>query len=75
MQGSDLAFHTTEELVGELMNRKTFLGLVLHSEKDLKSAEWKGDMVFRLHLNANLQSREACRLLDKVVDYLETEAD
>jgi hypothetical protein len=71
MQGSDLAFYTTKELINELISRETFLGLVLHCEQDLKNRNWTREMVFNLRLNSNLKTEEACRLLDTVVDYLE----
>jgi hypothetical protein len=71
MEGADLAFYTTEELVSELIGRKTFLGLVLHSEQEMKQHGWTGEQVFRLHFNANLKPEEACRLLDTVADHLD----
>ena len=40
MQPSDLAFYTTKELVAELMQRKTFLGVIVHAEKELKGPAW-----------------------------------
>ena len=72
MQGSDLAFFTTQELIRELVGRKTFLGLVLHAEQELKQQPWGGEQVFQLHLNANLESQEASRLLETVANYLDS---
>ena len=42
MNGADLAFYTTSELVTELMARKTFLGVVLHAEKEVRHRPWHG---------------------------------
>src|SRR4051794_8628083 len=33
---NDLELFTTKELINELMQRKTFLGIVVHSEEELK---------------------------------------
>ena len=66
MQSSDLAFYTTAELVEELMRRKTFLGVIIHSATDHRGSPWKGDEVFQVHLNANLDCAQAGRLLDAV---------
>ena len=33
---NDLAFVTSQELVNELMRRKTFLGVVIHAEGDVR---------------------------------------
>jgi len=72
MQEGGLAFYTTQELVSELLGRKRFLGLVLHSEKELKQPDWSGEQVFQLHLNQNLNREEAGRLLDTVAAYLDS---
>jgi len=70
MESGDLTFCTTRELINELLSRKTFLGLVLHSEQELKTKHWSGEQVFRLHLNSNLNSDEASRLLDAVAAHI-----
>jgi hypothetical protein len=71
MQPSDLELFTTRELVNELMRRKTFLGIVVHSEQELKSESWTGERIFKVHYNSNLDAEQACRLLDAVADYMD----
>jgi hypothetical protein len=71
MQPTDLELYTTRELVNELMRRKTFLGIVVHSEEELKSKTWTGERIFKVHYNSNLDADQACRLLDAVVDYMD----
>lgn len=71
MEPSDLAFFTTTELIAELMRRKTFFGVVLQSENELKSNSWSGDQTFKVHLNSNLDAAQASRLLDTVAEYLD----
>jgi hypothetical protein len=71
MQSSELAFYTTKELVDELMRRKTFLGVVVHSEEELKSAAWTGERMFKVHFNSNLDAEQACRLLDTVTEHMQ----
>jgi hypothetical protein len=68
MQPSDLEFYTTNELVAELMRRKTFLGLVVHSEGDFRETTWKGEKVFKVRVSRNLDLAEAGRLLDIVAE-------
>jgi len=70
MQSSDLAFFTTRELVAELMKRKTFLGVVIHAEQELKQPDWQGEKVFQIHFNNNLKPGEASRLLDVVAEHI-----
>jgi hypothetical protein len=67
---SELAFFTTEELIGELMRRTTFLGVVIHTEDGHGRQDWRGERVFKVQFNANLQTPEACRLLDTVAQYM-----
>ena len=70
MPPSDLELHTTQELIEELMRRKTFLGVVVHSPQGLKGGGWTGERVFTVHHNANLGPDEAGRLLDVVAEHL-----
>jgi hypothetical protein len=70
MEPSALELYTTTELVEELMRRKTFLGVVVHSEQELKGP-WKGERSFRVHYNSNLDAGQACRLLDAVAEYMQ----
>lgn len=68
---SDLAFHTTEELVTELIRRKTFLGVVIHSAHELKMGSWRGGQVFRVHSNSNLDMAEVARLLHAISEHVD----
>jgi hypothetical protein len=68
---SELAFFTTEQLIDELIRRKTFLGVVVHSEEELKGDTWKGERIFKVDFNSNLNTGEACRLLDTVAEYMQ----
>jgi hypothetical protein len=64
---SDLELFTTQELIGELMRRKTFLGVVVHSETDFRGG-WNEELLFRVHFNSNLTATETARLLDTVAE-------
>ena len=72
MRPSDLELHSTQELIDELMRRKTFLGVVVHSREELKGREWSGELVFTVHHNDNLSPEEAGRLLDVVAERLDS---
>jgi hypothetical protein len=72
MEPTPLELYTTRELVEELMRRRTFLGVVVHSEQELKG-EWQGERTFQVHFNSNLDAGQACRLLDTVAQYMERE--
>jgi len=71
MQPSDLELYTTQELVAELMRRTTFLGVVVHSEQELKNQDWPGEQVFKVHFNSNLDTAQAGRLLDVVAGHMD----
>lgn len=66
MDSSDLEFFTARELIDELMRRKTFLGIVVHSKEELKNDNWGEERVFQVHYNSNLKPSEARRLLGAV---------
>ena len=66
---NDLAFVTSQELVDELMRRKTFLGVVIHAEGDVRGP-WVGEKNFRVHFNGAMQPAEAGRLLATLADSL-----
>lgn len=68
---SELAFHTTQELIQELMSRKTFLGVVVHSSDELRGSRWAGDQMFKVHFNSNLEPEQAARLLDVIASHLD----
>jgi hypothetical protein len=69
MNPAPIELYTTKELVNELMRRQTFLGIVIHSEQELKG-EWPGEGTFQVHFNSNLDNGQACRLLDAVAQYM-----
>jgi hypothetical protein len=71
VDGSELAFVTNEELIAELMRRRTFLGVVVRSEADWKSGTWGGERNFRVHFNDNLTTEETSRLLSRVAQYID----
>lgn len=75
MSALDLELFTTKELVAELMRRKTFLGVVVHSDQELRTPTWDGERTFRVHHNDNLSPEEAGRLLDVVAEYMERQCD
>lgn len=73
MQPSELELYTTQELVHELLRRKTFQGVLVHSEQDCREKEWHGEKIFQVHFNDNLTREQACRLLDAVVSWMDRE--
>jgi len=70
MQPTTLELCTTGELVEELLRRRTFLGVVVHSEQELKGP-WQGERMFKVRFNDNLNADEACRLLGRVAEHME----
>ena len=72
MDSSDLTFVTNDELIAELMRRKTFLGIVVRSESDWKQDEWGAERTFRVHFNDNLVTEQASRLLNSVASYIDS---
>ena len=75
MEPSELELYTTQELIAELMSRKTFLGVVVHSGQELKAGQWSGEGVFKVHYNANLGATEAGRLLEVIAQHVERQGD
>ncbi len=71
MQEHDLEFFTTRELIDELVRRKTFLGVVVHSEKEFRGEPWGDERVFKVRFNSNINAAHASRLLDAVADYID----
>lgn len=65
-----LAFFTSQELIEELMRRKTFLGVVIHSVEEHKQEAWD-ERTFKMHFNENLDLGRASRLLDTVAEYID----
>jgi hypothetical protein len=70
MQPTALELCTTRELVEELLRRKTFLGVIVHAEEELKTV-WQGERIFKVRFNDNLNAGEARRLLGRVAEYME----
>ncbi len=71
MDDTDLAFYSTEQLIDELMRRKTFLGLVIHADEELRHTRWQGDKVFKVHYNSNLGLEQASRLLETISESIQ----
>ena len=70
MQPTVLELSTIPELVEELMRRKTFLGVIVHSEEEQKGP-WRGERMFKVRFNENLDAGETCRLLEHVAGRME----
>jgi hypothetical protein len=71
MQPPDLAFFTSHELISELMRRKTFLGVVVHSEHELKATQWPDEQNFKVQFNSNLTAEKVSRLFSKLSEYID----
>jgi len=71
MEPEDLEFYSSTELIRELTRRKTFLGVVIHADEDYKGSAWRGEKVFKVHFNSNMNSEETCRLLETITGHLE----
>ena len=71
MQAGDLEIYATEELIAELMRRRTFLGVVVQSVDEYKDPEWSGKGAFKVHYNSNLDAEQACRLLEAVTESMD----
>ena len=70
MESSELAFYTTQELIAELMRRQTFLGVVVNSQEEWKGGAWGDERTFEVHVNSNLETAQATRLLSRVSDFM-----
>jgi hypothetical protein len=71
MQPSELELYSTRELIDELMRRQTFLGVVIHSQEEMKDGEWGEERIFKVHFNDNLDTARAGRLLESVASYID----
>lgn len=71
MEPSELALFTTRELIEELTRRTTFLGVVVHSEKDYRAPSWGPERVFKVQFNSNLSAPQAGRLLGTIAEHLD----
>jgi hypothetical protein len=72
VEPNELELFTTTELIDELMRRKTFLGVIVRSEQELRTGEWRGEKVFKVHVGANLSAGEAGRLLGVVAEHIQS---
>lgn len=72
---SELEFCTTQELIDELMRRRTFLGVVVQADGDHRGGGWDDEKLFRVRFNENLSPEEVARLLGVIAGHLEREAD
>jgi hypothetical protein len=63
---TSLEFYTSAELVNELMKRKTFMGIIIHSKEEFKERTWQGDKAFHVHVTANLDAGETSLILGAV---------
>ena len=75
MESSTLDFVTTQELIAELVRRKTFLGVVVHSTDELRADRWRGERVFRIQHSHSLDLDEAGRLLGVIADRMSEQQD
>jgi len=73
MQEPELALFTTQELIDEIMRRSTFLGVIVHSEKENKSKHWEEERIFKVRFNSNLNAAQTGRLLGTVAARLDYE--
>jgi hypothetical protein len=74
MHPTELAFYTCDQLIRELMRRKTFYGCVIQSAEEHKRDDWE-ERTFRVHFNQNLDRTETGRLLDAVAEYMNVHLD
>lgn len=71
MTPEGLEFFTTRELIDELLRRRTFLGIVVHAEDEMKADRWGGERTFCVRFNDNLNAPRVGRLLNVMGDYIE----
>jgi hypothetical protein len=70
MEAGDLELVPTQQLINELVSRRTFLGVIIHSDKDCRNTEWGSDRNFRVHFNGNLDAAQVPLLLDRIAEYV-----
>ena len=70
MLESDLAFYTTQELIDELLRRKTFLGVVIRSDQECRCNDRSEKRIFKVYHNENLSTTQAGQLLEVVAQRL-----
>jgi hypothetical protein len=62
----DLELYSTEDLIEEIIRRKTFQGVIVHAEGDCKNHAWRGVKDFKVHWNNNLKRHEAGNILERM---------
>jgi len=70
MNPADLELFSTGELIEELLRRTTFQGVVVHSHEEIKNRAWRGERIFSVRYNSNLDLEEAGRLLEVVGQHI-----
>jgi hypothetical protein len=70
MNPADLELFSTGDLVGELLRRTTFQGVIVHARDGAKTRHWDGERVFSVRYNTNLDVEEVGRLLDVVSQHI-----
>jgi len=70
MKLGDLELFATQDLIDELLRRKTFQGVIVHTLEEAKNHDWRGERLFVVRHNASLDTDEAGRLLDVVSQYI-----
>ena len=73
MDHSELAFYPTQDLVNEILRRKTFLGVVIQSEEEYRNQNWGAERMFKVQFNSNLTNEQASRLVDSVAEFMQGE--
>jgi hypothetical protein len=53
------------------MRRRTFLGVIIHSEEEFKDKKWGPERIFKVHFGSNLGIAQAGRLLDTIAEHIE----
>jgi hypothetical protein len=70
MPSNELAFFTSDELIEELVRRRTFYGCVIRSTEEHKDDVWE-ERTFQVQFNsANLDRVRVGRLLDAMAEML-----
>ena len=65
---SNLAYYTTDQLVGELIQRETFAGIVIRSPKEVRGSENHRD--WDLYHTPNIDPRQVQTILKQFVKQL-----
>lgn len=64
MSHRSVEFLTNEELITELRNRTSFLGVVLIKEEGMRERQWDGRKAnFKLYISKNMSRKQAAALM------------